>query len=277
MSVTNIEVKEETQKKQGAFSLKLLKFELVNLSSSIMVLIFSVIYPIGMTLLFSFVFGTPEGNSTEIHTRIFLQMIFTIPLASMLMGNALNYATEIENGSALRTKLFGFKDKTMLLAKLLANLIFLTIAVGIYSLVIGLALDVAAPSVGALFTFIIFFYIFSTAVFILGHAIATMCGRFGVTFGIVMALYFGIMILGGSMGIRPDQMPNGMRHIAMGLPLYWIASYFTDFWKGGSFDFVPLILTTIGFVILSVGLFVLAVVLKKKGKIKEGARPVYYD
>jgi len=42
-------------------------------------------------------------------------------------------------------------------------------------------------------------------------------------------------------------------------------------------NWLPFILSTAGMAIVALGLFVLALWLKKKGKIKDGAKPVYYD
>ncbi|MCL2062167.1 MAG: ABC transporter permease [Firmicutes bacterium] len=259
--------------KPGKLSLKLIKYELFNIASNVVTFIFGVVFPIGLALLFSFVLHEIEGADTQ----LFITMAMIIPLATMLIGHATSYANELESGAVLRLRLFGFKDKTLLIAKLIANMIFLTICFSVYCLVLGLALDVTAPSVGAVFTYIIFFYLFSIIVFLLAHGIATLCGRFGLTFGIAMALYFGLMILGGNMGIQPNQMPDGMRHIAMGLPLYYISANFADFWNGGTFDWLPFILTTFAFAVICVLLVVLAFYLTKKGKINQKSKPVYYD
>ncbi|MCL2587068.1 MAG: ABC transporter permease [Firmicutes bacterium] len=258
-------------------SWKLFKYEIVNLTSSVITIIFGFIFPIGMVLLFSFAFGGEVTDTSALHTQLFIQFALTIPLAILLIGHAVNYASELESGAALRFKLFGHSERSLLVSKMLANLFFLTISLAIYTIVVSLALQVNAPSVGAVFTFLGFYYIFSAIVFVLGHAIATIFGQVGKVMGTTMTLYFLLMILGGMMGVQPDNLPDGVRHISMGLPLYWITMYLNDFWVGGSFNFVPLIITTLGLAVLSIGLFGLALWLRKKGKIKQGAKPAYYD
>jgi len=257
--------------------MKLLKYELLNLVSNVITLIFGFAFPIGMVLLFSFAFASEVENVTELHTTLFFQFALTIPLAVLLIGHCVNYAGELESGAIMRLKLFGKSERTMLATKLLANLIFLTVSLAIYTIIVVLALDITAPSVGALFTFIIFFYLFSTIVFMLGHALATLVGQTGKAMGIAMAVYFTMMILGGLMGVAPDILPNGVRHIAMGIPLYYISVYFADFWFGGSMNWLPFILSTVGFAMFAVGLFILVLWLKKKGKIKGEPKPIYYD
>jgi len=264
--------------KTGKLCLKLVKYETVNLISNILIIIFGFAFPIGMVLLFSFAFGSEVEITTHLHTTLFFQFALTIPLATLLIGHAVNYASELESGAVLRFKLFGYGERTLLIGKMLANLIFLTIALGVYSLIVVLVLDVAAPTVGALFTFLVFFYVLSVIIFVLGHAVATLFGQVGKVMGVCMALYFFMMVLGGMMGVQPSILPNGIRHIAMGIPFYYMSVYLTDFWFGtGSMNWLPFILSTVGMAIVAAGLFVLALWLKKKGKIKDGAKPVYYD
>ncbi|MCL2848233.1 MAG: ABC transporter permease [Firmicutes bacterium] len=274
-------------------SLNLIKYELVNLSSNIFVLIFGIVFPIGMAMLMAFVFG---GNAeyingayyiymsgvyilrASIHTRMFLSMSIMIPLATMLMGHATNYATELETGSVMRFKLFGYSDKTMVVAKLIAQMLALVIAMIVYSLVLFIVLDITVPTAISAIIFIVFFLIFSASLFLLAHAIASLCGQMGKTFGIIMGLYFTIAILGGNMGPSPSQLPNGMRHIAMGLPLYYVSEYFQDFWSGGAMGhWLGFITTTAAFAVISLVVFIISVLLIKKGKVKQDAKPVYYD
>jgi ABC-2 type transport system permease protein len=256
-------------------SWKLLKYEILNITGNIITIIFGVVFPIFMALLFSFALDAPIKS--ELHTQLFLNMAMIIPLATMLMGYCVTLATELESGAQQRFKLFGFNEKTILLAKLIANMIFLVFSFALYCLVLCLALNISLPSVGAVITFIIFFFVYGAILFVLGHGIATFCGRFGTTFGIVMGIYFGLMILGGNMGIMPNELPNGVRHIAMGFPLYYFATGFQDFWNGASFDFLPFIISTLGFFALSALVAFLSIYLTKKGKINQKAKPVYYD
>jgi len=271
-----IKAKNKTKK----LSFKLIKYEVVNLTSNIFVLIFGVIFPIGMALLAANVFvqGVEGEARAAAHTGIFIALSFGIPLATMLMGHAANYANELELGTVQRFKLFGFSDKTMLFAKMIAKILFLMMSFVLYTFVLFLTTDVVIPSAGAAFIFLAFFLIFSIALFLLGHAIASLCGQFGKTFGIVMGVYFFISIFGSSMGINPSMFPDGMRHVSMAFPVYYLNTYFNSFWAGGSFEnWVWFLVTSFAFAVVSAGLYLIAMFLTKKGKIKQDAKPAYWD
>lgn len=255
--------------KQNKLSRKLLKYELLNLANNIFVIIFGLVFPIGMALLFSFAFSDMMDDKATLHTQMFLQMAIMIPMATIFMGHAVSYASELESGAVQRFKLFGYKEPTLILAKLIANFLFLAISLFVYVLVLSLTLNISAPNIHALITYLIFFFVFSAILFGIAHGIATLCGHFGITFGVVMALYFTLMILGGNMGVEPEMLPNGVRHISMCLPTYYITEKFLDFWNGGTFNFLPFILSIIGFAVISVAVVMLALWLTKKGKIKQ--------
>jgi ABC-2 type transport system permease protein len=262
---------------RNKLSWKLIKYEILNITGNIITIIFGVIFPIGMTLLFSFALEGAGIPRQELHTMLFLTMAMIIPSATMLMGYGVTLATEIESGAKQRFELFGFSEKTILSAKLIAYMIFLVASFLLYCLVLGLAIDISVPSAWAVITFVIFFFVYGAILFILGHGIATLCGRFGTTFGIVMGIYFALMILGGNMGIMPNELPAGIKQIAMGLPLYYFAIDFQSFWSGQSFNFLPFVLSTVGFFVISALVAFLGVYLTKKGKINKTAKPVYYD
>jgi len=270
-------------KKQGKFSLKLLKYETVNLTSNIFTVIFGVLFPIGLTALIAFAIGNnvieDPAYIPMFHTQVFIQMSMLIPLATMLMGHGVNYAHELETGAIQRFKLYGFKEHSILGSKILSHLIFLAISFAIYCAFAFIALDIIVPSIWALITFTLFFFIFSAILFTLGHGIASLSGKYSRAYAIIMAVYFGVMVLGGMMGVPPNQFPNGVRHIAMGIPLYYIISeQFINFWMGiGGYNMAGLSVSTAGLAVLAIGLIALSVFLTKKGKISQAAKPVYYE
>jgi len=264
------------------FNRKLLKYELVNVTSNLLVLMFGLALPLGLALLFSFVFRGEE-EARQINTQMMVLMSMIVPLSTMFIGHAESYSRELESGAIQRFKLFGYSERTQLTAKLLANVIFLLGTLAIYFAVLIFVLDIAPPSAPALLTYIGFLISFSVIVLILGHAIATLCGRAGPTQGVTMAMYFAFMILGGVMGVNPTQFPAPIRILSQALPLYYIAAQidgyfvFLDFWMGGSYGhFLPLILSMIGFAVVSIGLLIFSVWLNKKGKRRSGdPKPVY--
>ena len=180
------------------FNKKLLKYELVNVTSNILVLVFGLALPIGLALLMSFVFSGDE-NAQIINTQMMILMSMIVPLSTVFIGHAESYSRELESGAIQRFKLFGYSERTQLGAKLLANIIFLIGTLAVYFAVLlvfmnrGGAGGIHPPHIPALFTYIGFLIAFSVVVFILGHAIATIFRSASATQGITMAMYFVFM------------------------------------------------------------------------------------
>jgi ABC-2 type transport system permease protein len=266
------------------FNLKLLKYELTGLISNILTLVFGLALPIALALLFSFVFrGEGDEVARHVSTHLFILMSLIVPLSIMLISYSESYARELESGVIQRMKLFGYSERTQLLAKLLANFLFLLATLAIYFLVVASVLNIAAPSITALLVYSAFLFSYSAILLILGHAIAALCGRSGPTQGITMTVYFAFMILGGIMGVNPGDFPGPIRWISQLLPLYYIGfqsdgSYaFLNFWMGGSYNyFLQMFLSMLGFALFSVGLLLLSIYLNKKGKRRSAdPKPVY--
>lgn len=256
---------------KNKLSLRLIRYEIINASSNIFTLIFSIAFPLFLSMLFSFMFSTeiPDIAVSDLNANLYITMIMVIPLASMFIGHAANYSQELENGSLQRFKLFGYKERTLFAAKVIANLIFLTAALIIYSGVMFLVLDLTAPTFAAFTTLIIFLYVLTVILLILSQAIATFFGKFGPTFGVSMALYFVFMTLGGMMGFSVSNFPVFLQYISKALPMYYICENLLTFWLGGSYDFLPLCLSLLGLAAVSVGLLALSVWINKKGAKKK--------
>ncbi len=229
------------QKKQ--LNWKLVQYELRNISGNIFVIVFGVIFPILMSVLFSFVFksSVPELLYTEIVTSVFITMSMIIPMAVLLIGYAANYSQELEKDIPLRLNLFGFRERTMLLAKMIAYLIFTTGSFLLYAGVDILLLDLQVPKPGSVLCLIASLYALSVILFILAHGLATLFKKFGPTYAVSMILYFGFMILCGMMGVTVDQLPSALKAIAKVLPMSYISSDYIKFWQGGKYNFAPLI------------------------------------
>ncbi len=221
----------------------LISYELRNITGNIFVIFFGVIFPITMSALFSVIFKTevPENMYAEAITGLFITMSMIIPMAVLLMGYAANYSQELEKDIPLRMNLFGFQEKTMLAAKLVAYLIFTTAAFILYAVVDSFLLDLQVPKPASALCFIAALYVLSAIFFILAHGIATIFRKFGPTYAVSMFLYFGFMILCGMMGITVDQLPSGLKAIAKVFPMSYISSDFITFWQGGTYNFVPMI------------------------------------
>lgn len=222
---------------------RMVQYELRNIAGNIFVIIFGVFFPIMMSILFSFVFKkqVPEEMYSEVVTAIFITMSMIIPMAVLLIGYAANYSQELEKDIPLRMNLFGFKERTMLYAKLIAYLIFITAAFLIYGMTDVIMLDIQVPKLSSALLLIVALYLLSVILLVLAHGIATTFRKFGPTYAVSMLLYFGFMILCGMMGVQVDQLPKLLKVIARAFPMSYISSDFIDFWQGGKYNFAPLV------------------------------------
>jgi ABC-2 type transport system permease protein len=221
----------------------LVQYELRNITGNIFVIFFGVFFPIMMSVLFSFVFKkqVPEEMYSKAVTSIFITMSMIIPMAVLLIGYAANYSQELEKDIPLRLNLFGFREKTMLAAKMIAYLIFTTAAFLLYIVSDIIMLDLQVPKLSSAICLIVSLYALSVILFVLSHGIATIFRKFGPTYAVSMLLYFGFMILCGMMGVTVDQLPKGLNVIAKAFPMSYISSDFVEFWQEGQYNFAPLI------------------------------------
>lgn len=224
-------------------SWRLVQYELRNIIGNIFVVIFGVIFPILMSVLFSIVFKKqiPEDMYSKTVTGIFITMSMIIPMAVLLIGYAANYSQELEKEIPLRLNLFGFREKTMLVAKMIAYLIFTTGAFLLYCITDLLVLEIQIPRLSSVIILIVSLYVLSIILFVLAHGLASIFKKFGPTYAVSMILYFGFMILCGMMGLTVDQLPKVLKVIAKAFPMSYISSDYVEFWQKGSYNFAPLI------------------------------------
>lgn len=229
--------------KEKKLSLRLITYELRNVSGNWYVLFFGIIFPILLSVVLSETLTgqLPSGIKKEVVTTVVLTMSLVIPMSIMLLGYAALYANEVEKGIPMRLRLFGYKEKTVMIAKVIAHLLFMTMAFFIFAVAEPLLLDILMPKAGSLVCLIVCLYLLGIIFLIMAHAIANLCGRFGPTYAITMILYFLIMILSGMMGARTEQLPEVLQKIARIMPMTYISNDFIDFWQGGSYNFVPMI------------------------------------
>lgn len=229
--------------KEKKLSLRLVTYELRNVSGNWYVLFFGIVFPILLSVVLSETLTgqLPSGIKKEVVTTIVLTMSLVIPMSIMLLGYAALYANEVEKGIPMRLRLFGYKEKTVMTAKVIAHLLFMSMAFLIFAVAEPLFLDILMPKTGSLVCLIVCLYLLGIIFLIMAHAIANLCGRFGPTYAITMILYFLIMILSGMMGARTEQLPEVLQKIARTMPMTYISNDFIDFWQGGSYNFVPMI------------------------------------
>lgn len=224
-------------------NLGLIIYEIRNLSGNLFVHFFGVIFPIVMSMIISSqaTKEVPESMKQEVVTAIVITMSLIIPMAIMLMGYAANYSNEIEKNVPLRMRLFGYNEKSIILAKLIAQLIFLTVAMAVYAVAEVILLDLQKPALLSLIILVVSLYLVAIIFFMLAHGVANILKKFGPTYVVTMSLYFLFMMLCGMMGIQSDQLPKPIKTIAFTLPMTHISNEYIDFWQGQSYNFMPVI------------------------------------
>ena len=247
--------------KKKLLNWRLIQYEIRNITGNIFVIFFGIFFPIMMSILFSFVFKkqVPEEMYSVAVTAIFITMSMIIPMAVLLIGYAANYSQELEKEIPLRMNLFGFHERTMLVAKMIAYLIFTTGAFVLYSVTDIIMLDLQIPKLSSAIYLIISLFALSVILFVLAHGIANTFRKFGPTYAVSMLIYFGFMILCGMMGVSVDQLPKGLNIIAKAFPMSYISSDFIDFWQGGQYNFAPLVQSFLFFGAISFIVLILSI------------------
>lgn len=222
---------------------KLFIYEIRNTLGNVFILVFGILFPIIMSILTVKVFlqGVPESMLAETTTGVFITMSLIIPMATVLIGYAATYSQELEKNIPFRMKMFGYSDKTLLLVKMVCYLAVMTISLILFTVVDYAVLDIPVPAVKSALILIASLYLLVCILFLLAHGIALYFKKFGPTYAITMAFYFGIMILCGMFGVMPSQLPKVLRFIAYLFPMSYISEDFAGFWQGGSYNFVPFI------------------------------------
>jgi ABC-2 type transport system permease protein len=95
------------------FNLKLLKYELRNLTGNIFALIFGVLFPIFFTIFFDKTINIklPDEIRPTVSTTMFITSSMIVPLATTFIGYAAIFSQELEKEIPLRLRLFGYSDK----------------------------------------------------------------------------------------------------------------------------------------------------------------------
>ena len=247
-------------------SKRLLIYELKNINGNFMVHFFGVIFPCFLSVVMTKAIGAsvPEAMYGEVITGIMLSMIMIVPMAICLIGYGCMYAREVEMGIPLRMRLFGYDGKTLIGAKLIVHLLFMTAALCIYALFQLLFMDVEEPKPEALICLSLFLYLIAACLLIMAHAIANLIRRFNIAFGILLGLYFIFMIISGMMGVQTSQLPKWLQAIAKALPMTYICNDYIDFWQGRDFPFMSFVQALIFFAAFSGVLFIVSLYREKR-------------
>ena len=218
-------------------------YELRNINGNFMPHFFGIVFPNMMCLLFSKTVGSqvPEEVRREVITSIVLSMSLVMPMSIMFLGYGALYSQEVERGIPLRMRLFGYSQMSEITAKIIAHLIFLTIAFVVFGFFQVIVMDISRPALASLICLIVSLYLLGVIFLMIAHAIAEIFKKFSITFGISMFLYFIIMMLTGMMGVKTEQLPEALQKIARIFPMTYVSNDFADFWQGGSYNFMPYI------------------------------------
>ena len=221
----------------------MIRYELRNINGNFMPHFFGIVFPNIMSLLFSTMIGrqVPEAARQEVTVSVVICMSMIMPMSIMFLGYGALYSQEVEHEIPLRMHLFGFRERSLIMAKIIAHLIFLSIAFLIYGVFQTIMLDIPRPAFTSLLCLLVSLYLMGVMFLVIVHSLANIFRRFSVTFGVAMCSYFSLMMLTGMMGISTDQLPEAAQKIARVFPMTYISNDFADFWQGGSYNFMPYI------------------------------------
>lgn len=224
-------------------SFRMVLYELRNINGNFMTHFFGIVFPNIMCLLLAKTVGSqvPEEVRQEVITSITLSMSLVMPMSIMLLGYGALYSQEVERGIPLRMRLFGYSEKSEITAKLIAHLIFLTIAFVIFGLFQIIIMDIPKPAFSSFLCLVLSLYLLGIIFLVIAHAFAQIFKKFSITFGLSMFLYFMIMMITGMMGIETEQLPEVLKKIAGMFPMTYVSNDFASFWQGGSYNFMPYI------------------------------------
>lgn len=227
--------------KKKKCSWQMIGYELRNLNGNLMSHFFGIVFPNLMSLFISKAVcaQVPEEMQQQAITSVMLSMSLIMPMSTMLLGYGALYSQEVEKGVPLRMHLFGIGEKSLLLAKIAAHFILLTVEFIIFAVFHALVMDVQRPAAFSALCLLVSLYMIGLIFLVLSHSIANIFRKFSLTFGIEMSFYFIMMILTGMMGVKTEQLPDLLQKVAKTLPMTYISSDFVDFWQGGSYNFVP--------------------------------------
>lgn len=248
-----------------------IKYEFLNTTYNGYAFFFGALFPTG--LLHLIVKGSlgdvPQEYKAEAVTAVFFGMALLIPLACIFLSHAASYSNELDKKVPERIMLYGFSARSILLNKMVANFIFLTACVLIYFAGTLPFLEIKAPKPAAAAVWILCIYLLSGFLMMLAHGIATLIGKFGPTYGVVMGLYFIIMILSGYMGVPVSRLPKVLRPISDLLPTTQLGNDYIDFWMGREYNFGPLVQSMLFFGALSLIVLLIAFKVRdRRGKRK---------
>lgn len=231
-------------KNRKTLTLQMLLFELRNITGNPYVHLFGIAMPILMSYVIIRAIGDEISDPvirTTASTSVFLGMGSAIPAAIALLGYAATRSQEMEKGIPERMELFGIRSGVTLCNRIAAELLFILTAFALYFIFGITFLDVASPKASGIMVYAVCMLTLTVIFLCLAHAIATLLKKFGLTYCIVMMLYFANMLFSGMMGLDYNSMPAGMQAISRLLPTTYINKDVYTIWVGESYRFASMV------------------------------------
>lgn len=126
---------------------RLIIYELLNLAGNPFIAFFGSIFPIFMLLIItnSVTVDIPESMVPRVNTTIFISISLIVNMAVVLLGHSANYSQEVEKEIPARMNLFGFPQRSIMMAKGIAQAVVLTLGLALYTAAAYLILDMEVP------------------------------------------------------------------------------------------------------------------------------------
>lgn len=222
---------------------RLITYEIKNSIGNIFAVIFGIIFPIFMTMLFFLIYKSkiPADATGSFFTQLFITNMLMSPLALVFIGFSALYSQEIEKDVITRMTLFGHSESQQMRAKFVAQFVVLTLSITLYCLVIVPVLGVEAPSLYGLIVLVASILALTISFFLIAYGISLLARKFSITYGITMSLYFAIMVLSGMMGVQPSDLPPAVQNISNLLPTTHMIQDIPKLWTLNSYNIAPLI------------------------------------
>ena len=214
-------------------------YELRNLLGNWFIPFFGLAFPalLSQILARTALADVPAAMRMIVITGLALTMLQIIPISVTFLGHSATFSEELERRVPLRMQLFGFRTGQQLLAKMIAQILFMTFSLVVNTVIMVATLDILTPTAGGMVIYFATLYLLGVALFMLAHGIANFVRRFGPAYAISMVCYFIFMFFGGMMGPRPGQLTGVLRRISNLLPFAYLSEDFIDVWQGKAYDF----------------------------------------
>lgn len=199
----------------------LIKGEFLGILGNVMTIFFGVFFPIFMTSMLSLSIG--QSIPVEFRMEYFYIPTFTvnaslIAMAIILIGFPATFVRDIQAKVNLRMNLFGYSIIQILVAKAIAYLTVVLLALILYVTLVPIILEIDNLNFFDLVLFLFLHMIYAIAIFIFSYAITILLPKFSWVYPLTMFIYFAIMIISGSMGATVESFPEFIRNISYKIP-----------------------------------------------------------